>query len=333
MKSNVSDMNALIYFFESGKWSKFDRVSQLKEADVKPGEILVRVFSFALNPVDYKKPSLQFKSSLAGHPIGQDFSGEVVFSKSSEFAAGDFVFGTAKRCAAELLICTETSCVKKPDTLTHLEAASLVTVAQTGLQAMRKVKLTEGSRVLVVGASGGCGLAGVQLARSLVGKSGKVIGICSAANSSLVEALKVTDAVLDYGNEAKLLEDLSLWGKFDCVYDTVSSWEKYDTLGGRPYAQALSPFLSPNGMIVAINGSTWQWLGAIVGWQAPRYCLFMQEPSLGDLEKTVELVGSGCLKPCIDSVHPFTADGCRTAYERLKSRRAKGKICVEVVPS
>ena len=35
-------------------------------------------------------------------------------------------------------------------------------------------------------------------------------------------------------------------------------------------------------------------------------------------------------KPAIDSVHPFTKEGCEQAYQKLKSRRAKGKIVISI---
>lgn len=35
-------------------------------------------------------------------------------------------------------------------------------------------------------------------------------------------------------------------------------------------------------------------------------------------------------KPTIDSVHSFTAAGCEEAYQRVKSRRSKGKVVVKV---
>jgi NADPH:quinone reductase-like Zn-dependent oxidoreductase len=207
---------------------------------------------------------------------------------------------------------------------------------QTGLQALRKVpSLKEGGRVLVIGASGGCGLAGVQLARAKVGPSGKVIGVCSAASAPLVQSLGVTDALLDYTNPASFLEGLKAWAPFDIVYDTVSSWEATDTLGGgTPYAQAVTPYLASGvgAKVVAINGSTRQWVGALLGWSgSSTYELFMQEPSQGDLMATVDLVEKGLLKPIIDSQHPFTGAGCEAAYARLKSRRAKGKVVVDVV--
>ena len=42
------------------------------------------------------------------------------------------------------------------------------------------------------------------------------------------------------------------------------------------------------------------------------------------------IVGGRIGQPTIDSVHAFTAEGREAAYARLKSRRAKGKVVVQV---
>jgi NADPH:quinone reductase-like Zn-dependent oxidoreductase len=310
------------------------------EAALKNGEVLIKVHAAALNPVDYKKPAL---IPLAGYVLGgtavaQDYSGVVVATKGpTGLAVGDEVFGTnSGGCLAEYLATPAATCRKKPARLSHAEAASLVTVAQTTLQSFsgggHARPLRAGESVLVVGASGGCGLAGVQIARALVGREGRVVGISSAESAPLVEALGATDALVDYkaGAEA-LVAALQRHAPFDTIYDTVSSFEAYDTVEGKSYVEVLKPLLKPTGCHVAINGSAGQWVGAFVGWQARNYRLLMQSPSGADLEATVRLVEEGKLKPVLDSVHPFTPAGCDSAYARLRSRRSRGKVVVELV--
>ena len=276
---------------------------------------------------------------LGGSIVAQDYSGVVVASRSPSFAPGDAVFGTNEGgCLGELLATPAATAHKKPAALSHAQAAALVTVTQTTLQAFagggHAPPLAPGGRVLVVGASGGCGLAGVQVARALVGKAGVVVGVCSAASAPLVAALGVTDALVDYtaGSEP-LLAALAPHAPFDLIYDTVSSWEPCDALpGGLSYVQALAPLLRPGtGCHVAINGSMGQWAGAIVGWQRPHYRLLMQQPSGEDMRRTAELVEAGALRAQLDSVHAFTAEGCEAAYARLRSRRSRGKVVVQLV--
>ena len=60
--------------------------------------------------------------------------------------------------------------------------------------------LTRGGSVCVVGASGGCGSAGLALARALVGPEGTVAAICGTDSVAAVEALGQASPglVLDY---------------------------------------------------------------------------------------------------------------------------------------
>ena len=66
---------------------------------------------------------------------------------------------------------------------------------------MRKAGgLTRGGSVCVVGASGGCGSAGLALARAVVGPEGTVAAICGTDSVAAVEALGQASPglVLDY---------------------------------------------------------------------------------------------------------------------------------------
>ena len=95
--------------------------------------------------------------------------------------------------------------------------------------------------------------------------------------------------------------------------------------------ELLRPLLAPGGCHVAINGSMRQWAGALLGWQAPSYRLLMQEPNGADLQRTADWAADGTLRPVVDSVHAFSEEGCAAAYARLRSRRSKGKVVVELV--
>ena len=55
--------------------------------------------------------------------------------------------------------------------------------------------MSDGGRVLVIGASGGCGLAALQLAKIM--KASDIIGVCSGKNEGIVRENGATD-VIDY---------------------------------------------------------------------------------------------------------------------------------------
>ena len=79
---------------------------------------------------------------------------------------------------AERIVAADTDLALKPASLSHIEAASLPLVALTSLQSLKLNNVSTGHKVMVVGASGACGLLGIQLARALVGPHGKVAAIC-----------------------------------------------------------------------------------------------------------------------------------------------------------
>jgi NADPH:quinone reductase-like Zn-dependent oxidoreductase len=318
------------YVYAPGGFAMTDS-APLPSAALSAGEVLVDVKAAALNPVDYKKADFLPTFLLRGSPAAQDFAGVIAASASPDFAVGDAVFGTAPGCLAERLRAPAAHVCKIPAGLGYPEAAALPTVALTGLQALRAGGLSRGGRCVVVGASGGCGSAGVQLARAAVGPEGAVVGICSSGSAPLVRGLGACTEVLPYDalSPAELAAALARLGPFHCVYDTVSSWEAFDAApGGEAWCALLARFLAPGGTLVAINGSVGQWAWAGLGWQKRGYKLIFQHPDGGDLQRTAGLVASKELTVVLDGTFSFTAEGCAAAYARQRSRRAKGKVVV-----
>ena len=85
---------------------------------------------------------------------------------------------------------------KKSSALSFPEAAALPVTYLTSLQSLRDYgKLTEAGRLLIIGASGGCGISALQLARVL--KASDIVGVCSGKNEQIVRENGATD-VIDY---------------------------------------------------------------------------------------------------------------------------------------
>lgn len=301
------------------------------------GEVLVKVHAASLNPIDAKLPSFPLIGTLlAGKVVGQDFAGVVEESKSSSFKAGDKVYGFSSGTIAEKTVAKEAEIHLKPSSSSFIEAASLPTVALTSYQALLKGGTKVGSKVCVVGASGGCGLTGIQLARTLVGPTGKVAAICGTQNVDYIKSLGVTDVVADYKTSEVLVGEnsplASVAGGFDVLYDTVSSPESKDLLNGQPYDKALSRFLTPTTQTVAINGSAGRWINALVlRWEEKNFNLVLCKRDGKQLKEISDLVDKKLLSPVIDSVHPFSLAGVEQAYEKLNSRRARGKVVIDVL--
>ena len=69
------------------------------------------------------------------------------------------------------------------------EAAGLGIAGVTALSLLDGAKLKAGEKVLVYGASGGCGSLALQLAKDAVGVDGKVVAVCSERNFGMVKPL------------------------------------------------------------------------------------------------------------------------------------------------
>ena len=109
-----------------------------------------------------------------------------------------------------------------------------------------------------------------------------------ARNRQMVADMKVADVIADYTQPASITGADSVlyqFAPYDTVYDTVSSPDVGDDLGGTPYDVALRPYLNTqSGMLVAINGSPWRWIRAFLGWQEPGYRLLFFRRSRQQLE-------------------------------------------------
>lgn len=292
-----------------------------------PGELLVKVCAVGINPVDYKLPFIVTN----GNVVGLDFSGIVVAAGSgvdqSAFAVGSGVFGNKWGTLAEYILVNPKKVAPKPEALSHADAAALPTAYLTSLQALRTGRLAEGGSVLIVGASGGCGLAGVQLAKAL--GASQIVGVCSEANRDLVVSQGCTD-VIDYRTEKILKSPQDSTGRFpaghfDVCYDTATA-----SGGGEDYLKTCREAKKPGGMHVAINAAPTQWIRKFLRFEQKAYALILTQHSRADLETILQLLEKVQARPIIDSVHAFDAAGVEAAFERLHSRRAKGKVIVEM---
>ena len=213
--------------------------------------LLVRVKACGVNPVDAKgvigdklPPFLRgFARRLVdGKTAGFDLSGVVEQAPPGcGFAVGDEVYGAVppfRGALAELVSVPLDQVARKPESLTHEQAAALVLPGVTVAQLLDQHGFAPGQHVLVLGASGGVGHLAVQIARAR--GAGFVAGVCSAKNAAFVESVGA-HAVAAYdqpGNDAAPLDDALVASlesmvarrerPFDLVIDTVTSHDARD---------------------------------------------------------------------------------------------------------
>lgn len=261
--------------------------------------------------------------------VGIDVSGvvEQVGADVNEFKVGDDVFGRAMTGSlAEHTLVGMDEVAKKPEWLSFDEGAAIGVAYLTGIQALHVGNVKEGSSALIIGASGGCGLAGVQLAIAM--GASRVVGICSGKNFEFVQGMsgikKIEDLELvDYTDDAAMNEFKEKnAGKFDCIYDTATGSGK-----GEDYVSTMTTLLKEKtGEYVQINGSASTWTRLFMGKKQPqRTILLTDRKGKTNLEEIASLLKSTGAKPHLD-VKSFDEKGVADGFEQLKGRRTKGKI-------
>ncbi|MBI3243488.1 MAG: SDR family NAD(P)-dependent oxidoreductase [Chloroflexi bacterium] len=130
-----------------------------------PGEVEIRVRATGLNFRDVMN-ALAMRDDP--QPVGSECAGVVsaVGQGVSDFKAGDEVVAIAGGCFSTFVIASATLVLPKPKNLSFEEAAAIPLAFLTAHYALNKLaRLSAGDKILIHAASGGVGLAAVQLAQ------------------------------------------------------------------------------------------------------------------------------------------------------------------------
>jgi len=304
------------------------------------GQILVKVRAAAINPVDYKLPryahwlgkptastEIYLNRLMGGLVAGFDFSGvvEEIGSGVEQFSVGQAVYGTCKGSLAEFAVAEVDNVAGVPSEVGWEQAAALPVAYLTSLQSLRDYgKLAAGARLLVLGASGGCGLAALQLARHT--GAATIVAVCSGRNAEVVREHGATE-VVDYTEQDILARyqdgdgNVKEEDKFDVVYDAATA-----SGAGEDYRGRALKLLRPAGQYVAINGSPGMWLRTFTIGHSQGQHLVLMKSNTADLQLLAGLLGKGEIKPVLAKTLPFTKEAVQEGFELLQSRRTVGKI-------
>src|SRR3989441_9205319 len=194
------------------------RLEDVERPVPKEEEGLVKVHATTVNRLDVHTREANRRSGLAvsllsrmvsglrrprQRILGSEFAGEIdgVGAAVTEFAAGDHVFGNSGlRFGAH----AEFMCMRQSARLAHMpaglsfeDAAPITDGGLNALTCLKQADLRPGRTILIYGASGAIGTAGVQLARYF---EADVTAVCSTKNLDLVKSLGA-DRVIDYTQE------------------------------------------------------------------------------------------------------------------------------------
>lgn len=280
------------------------------------GEVVVDVVAASVNAADWKFRAGQYgRHSEVKFPQipGRDFSGVVGAAGSgADLNIGDAVFGVLdvgrEGTYCEKLAIKASFIAKKPDGLSHVNAAALALTGLTAVNAIEDtLKLKRGETVLIQGGAGGVAGFAIQVAKHL---GARVITTTSAANRDYVKALGA-DEVIDYNKD----DFTTIVSGCDAVFDTV----------GGEVAEKSFAVLKPGGRAAFIAS----------GMQAPKPnrsdVTALRPPvprSRAAMERVAQLISSGAVRP--PEIKLYRLDQAAEAHRLSESRHFRGKLVFQV---
>lgn len=312
------------------------RLEDVQRPVAADDEVLVRVRATTVNRLDTATREANRRSGLVisllsrlvsgvrrpRHRIlGTEFAGtvEAVGATVSEFARGDQVFGTTGLrfgAHAEFLSMRVSDRIASmPNGMSFEEAAPICDGALNALTCLKQADLRAGRTILIYGASGAIGTAGVQLARYF---GADVTAVCNTKNIELVQSLGA-DSVIDYTQE-----DFTRNGQ---TYDVI-----LDAVGKQSFKRCRAS-LTPRGIFLPTDG-----LGNLVWALRTRRShgkkvLFQIPPrqTKQDVLFLKELVEAGKFRPVID--RRYALEEVIEATRYVETEQKRGNVVLIVSPA
>lgn len=321
------------------------KVRDAKEAEAAPGEVTVKAEFGSVNHVD-----IWGRKDYPWHKFprrfGSDLSGTVEDpGKFSDFKKGDRVVlypikfcGNCERCLsgnensclsrelfgdhtqgffAQMINVPERNVIRLPDNVS-LEYAAALPVAYTtawhGL--VNRAGLKPGTSVLIMGGSGGAGVAALQISRAF----GARVFTTTSQHWKSERLIKLgAEAVFEINEKLPENVKKSSNGGVDIVFDTLGSTTiplgiRSLKRGGKLISIAMTTGYEFNFNLRDIYSNNVDIIGAYLG-------------TRGDLYEVIRAVSSGAIKPVIDSLFPF--DEVARAQEKMENRAHFGKILLK----
>ncbi len=306
-------------------------LDEVEPPERKPGEVLVRVRAASLNFPDLlmTQGKYQFKPEPP-FTSGLELAGEVIEADpNSVFKPGDKVIGGKKTGAfAEFACVPERGLSRLPVGMSFAEGAAMgaaYSTAYTGL--IELCALKAGQWVLVTGASGGVGLAAVDLAKAMGAKVIAATGV--DAKRARIEQLYAPDAVIvSEGRFREQVNEITGGKLCDVVFDPVGGDVFDECTRCVSFAGKLVVVGFTSGRIADIATNIPLIKGfSIVGLRAGEYSRRFPERGAAISGEIAKLASEDRIKPAIDRVLPLSQ--WREGFEAMANRELVGKVVFE----
>ncbi len=316
------------------------RLSDVPEPVARQGEIVIKVKTCGVNYPDVliiedryqEKPPRPFApgGEVAGivESVGPDVKG---------FAPGDAVVGlTYHGGMAEKIAISVALSAKLPPNVPFAEAAVLQTTYSTSYYGLKdRGQLKPKERLLVLGASGGVGIAAVELGKAM---GAYVVGaVSSEAKADIVRKAGADNVMIYPSGELNADQQRDLTKAFRTAFNGENADVVYDPIGGA--------YMEP-----ALRATNWGGRYLVIGFVAgiPRVPMnlpllkgcsivgvllgahAMRDPEAyrRNVDELFALYHAGKVKPLISARFPLERGG--DAIAALRDRKAVGKVVVTV---
>jgi NADPH2:quinone reductase len=284
------------------------------------GEVLVRVRAAGINSVDWGARSYPMPSTTGAagarlpYILGWDLSGDVVSLGAgvTHFALGNAVYGMPRfpgeaKAYSEYTAAPVSDLARKPEQLTHQEAAAVPMAALSAWQALFDIAhLQAGQTVFIPGGAGGVG----QLAKW---KGARVITTTSTRNVAFVWELGA-DVFIDYTRAS----GASMVQEVDVVLDMMGE----DVL-----RQAFGE-VKRGGWVVSLLRAHRE-LGEQLAAQAGvHFAFILVHPPGEQLAEIASLFDTGQLHVHIEAVFPL--QDVAQAHKLSEGRHVRGKLVLTI---
>lgn len=303
-------------------------------------DLLVAVHAVAVNPVDTKVRAPKDKVETAPRVIGWDASGVVqaVGPEVTLFKVGDPVYyaGDLTRSGsyAQYQLVDERIVGHKPASLSHAEAAALPLTTITAYESffdrlgIDRDGANAGETILIIGASGGVGSIGIQLAK----RAGLKI-IATASRLETIAWVKELGADYVVNHRESLVEQVRALGfkyvDHIAIFNDMRHWD------------ASVELIRPQGGIVSIDDTHlpmpmagMKTKAASLHWEFMFARAMHQAPDMIEQHRLLSYVASevdaGRLKTTISEVlRPINAENMRLAHALVESGKMRGKVVLD----
>jgi NADPH2:quinone reductase len=298
----------------------------------KPGKgevaIKVKAAGVAFPDVLTVQKKYQYIPDLPFSP-GTEVCGTVtaVGEGVTRFKVGDTVFGNARNACREETVAEAVKLLPMPAGMDPLVAAGFGMNYATSFYALKyRAELKPGETLLVLGASGGVGIAAVEIGKMM---GARVIACASTAEKLATGTRFGADELINYESEdmREAVKRITGGKGVDVCYDPV----------GDKYAEPMVRSMAWNGRYLVVGFAAGQIPKIPLNLALLKGCSLMgvfwggftvaqPERSREVFAELTQLVADGKLKPLISAT--YTLDQTAQALIDLNSRKVQGKIVI-----